>query len=158
MQPFPLRLLNPTWNGCTDGTAIGYIQQSCNAPPPTAAEGPPPSPPALPCHRVQRSVIDRCTDDCAVCDLPTVATVLGGCTLEDGTAARDSLCTHIEYTRPTFAAGYCTELQLAVVAHCENDCETCDGASSATVLQDCMSGDGVAQVKGETFCVAGGSG
>lgn len=47
--------------------------------------------------------------------------------------------------------GVCTPLQMAVITHCQEDCDSCDDTNVETVLAGCAV-DGVQQVKGVTFC------
>ena len=62
------------------------------------------------------------------------------------------MCVHV--TTATHRVGVCSGLQQAVLQSCSSDCSGCKQTDVATVLAGCTI-DGVAQVPGETFCVAG---
>ena len=144
---------------CTEdghGHANGMIEDTCAAsepPPPSPGAAPPPPPPPPPqCSMLQLAVMNECRDDCGVCRVETVRTILGDCVLDTGSLARDNMCAHVAVV--THQAGVCSGLQQAVLQSCSNDCSGCKQTDVATVLAGCTI-DGAAQEPGVTFCVAG---
>eukprot|EP01052_Picozoa_sp_SAG31_P038872 SAG31_NODE_5276_length_2634_cov_49.581790_1_plen_563_part_00 len=149
---------------CTEeqhGVAIDFVQQQCTSTQTNPTSGSEvdvgaiaaPSGPAPPpyCTMLQSAIMAQCHSDCDGCQVNNVRVIIGDCILENGSPARDNMCTHVDLPP---SAGACSPLQQAVIRSCSDDCAGCDQYDVNVVLDSCTIDDTV-QAAGTAFCVQG---